>query len=359
MNTARTIVEKFGGQTALAGLIGRNQSAVAHWVRSGVVPGKWRTPLLELARTRGIELSLSDFVPVESPPSTDIAMQPTKLPVAQYPGVLTFGDVELPVYVLDTGERVLSRTGATSVLIGKQGGGNLESYTRVSALSEYIPSDLTSQLIEIEMKGVVNKTVLAMTADTFVDICKAYVNAYREGKLTTDKQKDIALQAAFVVSSCAKVGLVALIDEATGYQYVRENDALQVKLKLFLEDDMRKWEKTFPDELWKEFGRLTNWSGALHQRPKYWGKYVMELVYDYLDPDVSKWLKENAPKPIGGKSYHRWLSEQYGLKKLVEHLWMLVGMASACGTMSELRRKMGEKYGRRPVQLTLYLPPPD
>jgi hypothetical protein len=36
---------------------------------------------------------------------------------------------------------------------------------------------------------------------------------------------------------------------------------------------MRKWEKTFPDELWVEFGRLTNWKGAVTKCPKYWGNW--------------------------------------------------------------------------------------
>src|SRR5437764_2207117 len=118
---------------------------------------------------------------------------------------------------------------------------------------------------------------------------------------------------------------------------------------------MRAWEKTFPDELWVEFGRLTNWRGPLHQRPKYWGKLVNELIYDYLDPDVADWLRRNAPKPRHGQNYHQWLSGQYGLKKLVEHIWMVIGMARACTTMWELRRRMAEQFGRQAIQLTLFV----
>ena len=119
---------------------------------------------------------------------------------------------------------------------------------------------------------------------------------------------------------------------------------------------MRKWEKTFPDELWTEFGRLTNWTGGVTQRPKYWGKLVNELVYEYLDPDVAKWLRENAPKPRHGQNYHQWLSEQYGLRKLIEHIWMLIGMARACKTMPELRQKKAEAAGRQRIQMTVYVP---
>ena len=76
-----------------------------------------------------------------------------------------------------------------------------------------------------------------------------------------------------LLAACAKVGLIALIDEATGYQRDRPVDALQFKLRLYLAEEMRKWEKTFPDELWEQFGRLTGWQGSLHSRPKYWGNW--------------------------------------------------------------------------------------
>ena len=127
-----------------------------------------------------------------------------------------------------------------------------------------------------------------------------------------------------------------MVDEVTGYQYERAEDALRLKLNLFLAEEMRKWEPTFPEQLWVEFGRLTRWKGPVHSRPKYWGNLVMELIYGYLDPDVAKWLKENAPRPFRGQNYHQWLNSQYGLKRLVEHIWMVIGMGAACQDMAEL-----------------------
>jgi hypothetical protein len=131
---------------------------------------------------------------------------------------------------------------------------------------------------------------------------------------------------------------------------------LQVKLKAFLAEEMREWEKTFPNELWVEFGRLTSWKGSVTQRPKYWGHLVTELVYGYLDADVTKWLKENHPQPRHGRNWHQWLSEQYGLQKLIQHIYTLIGIAKACHDMRELKDKMAELYGKESVQLTLYLP---
>ena len=355
MTPAERVISKFGGQTALADAINKRQSTVQHWAKTGLIPAKWYGHILKRATALNIDLSASDLVE-----EVEVLPPAAAKPVAKWWGDLQIGNAEIPVYVLDDGRRVLSRTGATGLLTGGKGGGNLESYLGVRPLEAYLPADLPDHMIEFEIQGVVNKTVRGILADTFLTICRAYIKA-RDARADgmTPRQIGIAIQAGMFLSACAGVGLTALIDEATGYQYARTEDALRVKLKLYLEDEMRKWEKTFPDELWKEFARLTNWSGSVTQRPKYWGKLVMELVYGYLDPDVAEWLKKNAPRPRGGQNYHQWLSSQYGLKRLVEHLWMLVGMASACYNMAELRQKMAEKFGREPVQFTLYLPPAD
>ncbi len=358
MHSATHVISKFGGQSAVARLIGKGPSTVQHWAKTGIIPAKWHAELLQIAREHGIDLVPGDFT--STPHSATPADEPARIPEAKWPGVLPIGEKELEVYVLDDGRRVISRTGATAALVGPQGGGNLESFIGVQTLREYMPTEIQEQFFEFAIPGVTNKTVMGMEAETFLDICNAYVRALNAGALDrSESQTRIARAAVMFLAAVAKVGLIALIDEVTGYQYERAEDALQLKLKLYLTDEMRKWEKTFPDELWREFGRLTNWKGPVHQRPKYWGHLVMELVYSYLDPDVAEWLKKNAPKPIHGHNYFQWLNEQYGLKKLIEHIWMLVGMASACATMDELKRKMAEKFGRIPIQLTLYLPPPD
>jgi hypothetical protein len=356
MKPAQQVIEMFGGQSALAALLGKRQSTVQYWWRTGVIPPKWHPALIRLARERGIELAHADLVPLPDPPeppATD-----GRLPEARHWGTLTIGGAQLPCYVLDDGRRVVSRNGATGLLTDNKGGGNLESYLRVQALEPYLPEDLSGQMVEFSIQNVVNKTVRGVEAETFLEICQAYVRAHGSDAPLTERQQVIAMKAAMFLAACAKVGLIALIDEATGYQYERMEDALQFKLKVFLEDEMRKWEPTFPNDLWIEFGRLTNWQGSVHQRPKYWGKLVMELVYEYLDKDVADWLRKNAPRPRHGQNYHQWLSSQYGLEKLIKHLWMLIGMARACDSMRELKERMAEQFGRQPVQLTLFAPPP-
>lgn len=358
MNPAQKIIAKFGGQSALARLIGKRQSTVAHWAKVGAIPSKWQLEVLKLASEQGLEISPGEFM---DPPGYQVIQIPSgepRIPKAKWMGTLPIGEAELPVFVLTNGVRVISRTGVTGLLTDRKGGGNLESYLKVEALAKYLPPDLPGLSIEFELEEVVNKKVIGFSAETFIEICRAYVRALSEGALQTEKQKEIAIRASMFLASCAKVGLIALIDEATGYQYDRAADALKVKLKAFLSEEMREWEKTFPNDLWVEFGRLTNWKGSVTQRPKYWGHLVRELVYTYLDPDVAKWLKDNKPQPRHGRNWHQWLSEQYGLQKLIQHIYILIGVAKACHDMRELREKMAQMYGKSPVQLTLYLPRP-
>lgn len=352
MNAAQRIIAKFGGQSALADALHTKQSTVQYWAKIGAIPAKWHTQIAGAAVDRGVSISPAEFSPLAVDDAREVAA-----PQAQWPGALSVADQDLPVYVLEDGRRVITRTGALNFLTGGKGGGNLESYLRIRVLEDFLPADLYEQFFDISIPQVVNKSVQAMSASAFIDICGAYSRARDTGALISESQVAMAIRASMLLSAFAKTGIEAAIDEATGYQYERAPDALRTKLKLFLQEEMRPWEKTFPDELWVQFGRLTNWKGPIHSRPKYWGKLVNELVYGYLDSDVMDWLKKNVPKPRSGQNYHQWLSGQFGLKRLVEHIWMLIGMATACRDMAELRQRMAERFGREKIQLTLYLPP--
>lgn len=291
-----------------------------------------------------------------------------KTPIARHRGFLNLLALDVPCYVLDNGQRVIGRTSLTETLTGIKGGGDLEKYLGVVNLKPFINLDLVLEgMIAFKLPEVegLDTQVKGLKADVVIDICRGFVAALEAAsqpeshhKLTA-RQTEMAMKAGMLLAACAKIGLDALIDEATGAQYERAEDALQVRLRAYLEEEMRPWEPTFPQELWVQFGRLTGWTHSVTKRPKYWGKLVMELVYQYLDPDVAAWLKENAPAPRHGQNYHQWLSAQYGLKKLVEHIWKLIGVASTCHNMSELRRRMAEIHGKIAIQMTLFVDPPN
>jgi len=276
-------------------------------------------------------------------------------PFAKFYGQIDAGGNPIDVYVLDTGERVLSMRGAVKAMTG-QDAGNLVEYLSVQGLKSFIDKDLV--LVETKDFFIPGTQFRGrgITAEQFEAILTAYVKALNAGTLTTDRQREIAVACAILSTAFLRVGIIAQIDEATGYQYVRAEDALQIKLRAFIADELREWEKTFPDELWEQFGRITKWQGSLHRRPKWWGHLVMELIYDALDPDIAIYLKDNKPRPYHGQNYHQWFTQDIGLKALVPHIFEIIGISKTCQDMKELREKVAEHYGREPVQMTMYLP---
>ena len=182
MNPAQRVITRFGGQSALAKLLEKRQSTVQHWVKSERVPAKWQQPLLSLARDHGIDLTPDDFV--MSPEA--LAIQEPHVPVARWPGELPIGEALLPVYVLDDGRRVISRTGTIGLLRDRNVGGNLESYLRVAAIKPYLCGDVTGHMINFSIPGVVNKTTKGLPADTFIEICQAFVKARNGGALKSE-----------------------------------------------------------------------------------------------------------------------------------------------------------------------------
>jgi len=62
MNAAERVIRRFGGQSALAALLGKRQSTIQHWAKTGRIPAQWHRPLMVLARERGVVLEPKDFV---------------------------------------------------------------------------------------------------------------------------------------------------------------------------------------------------------------------------------------------------------------------------------------------------------
>ena len=251
------------------------------------------------------------------------------LPFAKWRGQIDLGGDELDVYVLNTEQRVIALRSAINSIAGKESG-NLASYIETTALKPFVNSDLIlGELLDFSIPGT-QFIGRGMTTEHFEMVCRAYVQALYEGVSLTERQREIAVKCAVLTAGLTRTGLDALIDEATGYQYERAEDALQVKLRAFISEELRAWEKTFPDELWEEFGRLTGWKTPLQNRPKWWGKLVTELIYETLDKDVAEYLKTNKPPP--GFRWHQQLTENYGVRELVSRCYEVIGMAKTCMT---------------------------
>ena len=151
------------------------------------------------------------------------------------------------------------------------------------------------------------------------------------------RQKLIAERAEILLRGLAHVGIIALIDEATGYQTIRDREALQAILDAYLRKELAAWAKRFPDEFYEQMFRLRGWrwKGMKVNRPQVVGKYTTDLVYERLAPGILEELESKNPKNVRGRrdaKHHQWLTENVVHPALAQHLYALIGFMRASAT---------------------------
>lgn len=277
---------------------------------------------------------------------------PTRFPISLGRAELHLGSAVVECHVLDSTDRIVTMRSAVAALTGKDHG-NLGEIAGIGGLKPFLNVDL---VLGESREFLIPKTQFrgrGIMAEAFVDICEAFTRALERGTLRTAGQRMTAIRCAVMLGPCAKIGLVALIDEATGFQAYRAADDLQVRLLAILRDAPRTWEKTFPDALWHELARLTGHVGPVTvKRPQWWGKLVNEFVYRAMDEGIARHLV--TEKPAAREiHYHSWFNEEYGLPVLRSHLDRVVGIAMCCHDLPEMRDRVAMAFKTRVVQLPL------
>ena len=247
---------------------------------------------------------------------------------------LVIGNVRLPCYVLDDQDntRVLSLGGMkSSIGMSKSGGAqNLVLFVQFLERKGIEINDLAvrvSSPILFHTKAG-GKPAHGRHATILPDLCEAILLA-RDSGILTKKQRRYADYADLLIRSFAKVGIIALVDEATGYEKIRKENALANILERYLADDMRKWSKTFPYEFYAGIARLRGWNwfdGDSSGRPRVLGHYTNDIIYGRLAPGILDELRKRNPR-IGGRRrsrHHQWFNTASGHPKLKEHIAMVI-----------------------------------
>lgn len=270
----------------------------------------------------------------------------SQYPYSMFRGNVAIGDVSLECHVLNDGRRVLTQREVVRLLSGGRESGNLARYLSRNPLIERSPEPIK---FIVPPRG---QPALGYEAMILIEICEAYLRARDENRLHHSQLK-LAKMAEIIIRASAKVGIIALIDEATGYQEVRRKQELQLKLQAFIADDLQEWAKMFPDEFWYELARLEGIRYSPRSRPLRWGKYVMAFVYDTIDEDVGKALREKNPNPHYLQNHHQWL-KKYGRQAVHDQIERVVTIMKLCGDMDDFRHKFARVFQKNaPLQMRL------
>nr|DAY45143.1 MAG TPA: P63C domain protein [Caudoviricetes sp.] len=269
-------------------------------------------------------------------------MQNDSIPRATHQGILEIGDARIPCAVLDDGRRVLSENGITNAILGTRSGGSKRSkkagapmplFLTPANLKPFITQDLIDgPLRPVQYKRGAKQIVNGFDASILPAVCNIWLQA-REAGILQPQQLGRAQKAELLMRGLAQIGIVALIDEATGYQEERDRNELQRFLALYLSEERLKWAKVFPDEYYKQIFRLKKWEYRPidTKRPRVIGKITNELVYNKLPPHVLEELQRLNPivnKRTGRRAarHHQHLSPDVGQPDLHDHLMQLIAI---------------------------------
>ncbi|MGL4562453.1 MAG: P63C domain-containing protein [Brevinema sp.] len=269
---------------------------------------------------------------------------------AKYEGSLSLAGIETTCYVTDDGMRVLSSRRLQDILkVAEESniqtsGGRWSRFLNFQWVQSLFDNDFNRALIEpIELTTGGKNRIVAYRAELIPELCEVILRARRENKLSTDRQLIIAQQCEILLSSLAKVGIAALIDEATGYQLNRKHDALRYLLERYINEAISSWVKMFPDSFFTELDRLYgNEATTSKNRPQYYGKFINTFIYDpiengYVKSELNKLNIEDDGKRTA--RFHQWLSD-IGRNQLTLQIGRVLGVMEHCNSIDQFRAKI-------------------
>ncbi len=270
-----------------------------------------------------------------------IAKHGAELPVAQYYGELEVGGIKFDCAVLEDETRVVSETKFMESM-GMYRSGALSTRRELSEGGAQVPLHLAHKNLKpfaqqhlgdvhdwaLKFRTNTGNVAHGIRAELIPKVCEVWLDARKAGVLGA-RQELIAERADILIRGFAHVGIVALVDEATGFQYARQRDALEKLLEEYLSEKIRRWVRTFPAEYFKELCRLRRVQLRPDmQLPQYFGHLTNDIVYRRLHPRVLEELKNKSTDDDGNRKsnkLHQWLSEDKGHPKLLQHLGMVIG----------------------------------
>jgi hypothetical protein len=260
---------------------------------------------------------------------------------------LRIGDVEIECYVLDDDTRVITQAsmlkaiGRSARVPGAEGADeNLPPILRAKSIRPYIQG-VIEQAQPIAFKLPTGVRANGYRADLLPTICEIYLAARADNKLPAN-QMHIAAQAEILVRALAHVGIIALVDEATGYQEVRTKDALAQILEAFVAKELQPWVKTFTPDFYREMFRLRKvpYDPMSVHRPQYFGSITNDIVYDRLAPGVKEELKAAQKKAEKSGRMFQHLTQSIGYPKLREHLGSVLTLMKLSEDWGEFKAKL-------------------
>ncbi|HYF54574.1 MAG TPA: P63C domain-containing protein [Salinarimonas sp.] len=294
---------------------------------------------------------------------------------ATHEGKFPIAGTEMHAYVLPNGKRILAQ-GTFLQAIGrvrtpKAGTGALSAdvdelpfFLQAEALQPFISAELRASTKPYFFTTMAGREMVGWDAELLPMVCDVYLKlrdqSLADKGVVPKRYESIITACDLLVRGLARVGIIALVDEATGYQYDRARTALAEILEAFISKELARWVKTFPDDYYENIYRIRKWKQSPLQgrRPQIVGKWTSDIVYARLAPGVLDRLREVTPRDDKGrfknKLFQR-LTPDYGVPALREHLASVVTLLKLTkeGEWAWFMSKMDHMHPKYTPQLLL------
>ncbi len=293
-------------------------------------------------------------------------------PKATHRGEITIGETVIPCAVLEDGRRVLTENGITCALLGSRSGASKRLKKALAEAGAPVPMFLapgqlkpfiSREMIDGPLTPVTyidgSKTIVGFDATILPTACEIWLRARDAGALQ-EQQREKAQRAEILMRGLAHIGVVALVDEATGYQEVRDRKALQAILDKYIAKELAAWAKRFPNEFYQQMFRLKGWpfNPLSVARPGVVGKYTVDVIYERLAPGLVEELERINPKTDSGSRksrHHQWLTTDVGHTALAQHLHAVIGFMRACSTWEQFIDMLDRAFPKKGHTIPLLL----
>lgn len=271
---------------------------------------------------------------------------------ATHRGYLNVAGKEIPVAVLENGKRVISQAGLFEAFDKPRRGSlinddNVPSILEAKNLHALITPDIKEKFEIIPYYHTNGKVANGYDADLITEVCSIYIEAKDRNILLASQMKRYE-RAVILIRSLAKVGITALIDEATGYQVDREAQALQKLLEQYISKDLMKWQKRFPNSYYKEIFKLHGWEYSdSNLRPGYVGTFTNKYVYDLFPKEVMDEIKRLNPvenNSFRRNRYHQYLTPTIGVPQLDKHISKLIAVMRLSKNIEEFEQNFNSVF---------------
>lgn len=272
---------------------------------------------------------------------------------------LRIGDVELECYVLEDDTRVLTQATFLQALGRhrkanvRRSEGNEEPLPAIlqgKAIRPFISDEIREKSRPINFRLPTGQRASGYNAEVLPAVCEVYLQA-RDAETLPANQQHVAKQAEILMRGLAHVGIIALVDEATGFQDLRARNALAKILEAFIDKELQAWVQTFPDDFYRELFRLrdVDYPQSSVRRPQYFGHLTNDIVYKRLAPGVLEELKRVTPRDDVGRRKHKYfqrLTSNVGYPKLREHLGSVVTIMKLSKDWRDFSIKLDQLHPR-------------